>query len=230
MLVTSDVALEWDVVLPDRRRAASSGAQRPRSTLLVSTATHGEERISLPVAVGRALKAALDADEVHPTSRAELLFLVREQSVRCASLRAERLIGRRDYSAHELGEKLRLDGYAQQVREACVARAVECGLISDARYAAALIRAKRSSGWGRGRIEQELRRRGIGVASLPGWPGEYFEEDDERERALCVARARRIASEGGYDKLVRFLCGRGFTVSVAMQAAREAVDEATSTG
>ena len=78
-------ALTWEVLLPSRRAASLSTTAKPRATLVVTTESRGEEHISLPLPVGKVLKAKADADELHPESRAELLYEVREVSNRCAS-------------------------------------------------------------------------------------------------------------------------------------------------
>ena len=218
--------LSWEVELPDRRTLGLGYGARPRATLTVVTEDRGEERISLPVSVGRVLKSKTDAHELNPGSRAELLYEVREMSGRCAALRVEKLVDKRDYSAQELSNKLALDGFSASIREAAVSRAQDCGLVNDNRYAATFIRTKLSSGWGVSRIERELRLRGIELREVPGWPEEFVEEGDEDERAYAVASTRRIAEKNGFEKLVRFLCGRGFSMGCAVRAARRVMDEA----
>lgn len=220
-------AFTWDVALPERRQGAL-GTARPRATLSVSSPQGGDETVSVPLSVGKLLKAKHDSGEANPASRGELMFLVREVSVRCASTRIERLVDKRDYSQRELDDKLRADGYSPSVREQCLGRAIDCGLVSDQRYAAAFIRTKVSSGWGSQRIERELRRRGIEPSDVPGWPDDFFSGESEEERAYAVARTRRLAQRNGYEKLVRFLCGRGFSLSLSMRVARRVADESNA--
>ena len=225
--MSSSEDLSWDVTLPDRRTQSLGYGARPRAILTVSTPDRGEEQVSLPLSVGRLLKAKTEASEFHPGSRAELLYMVRELSTRCASLRVEKLVDKRDYSGQELSNKLAQDGFSASIRDAVVARAQDCGLVSDNRYAAAFIRSKLASGWGVMRIERELKERGIELRTVPGWPEEFVEEGSEEERAYAVASTRRIAEKNGFEKLVRFLCGRGFTMGCAMRVARRVIDEAT---
>jgi regulatory protein len=184
-----------------------------------------EERLVLPVAVARALEKRRDSGEIHPCSRAELRFIVGELARACASARIERLIDKRDYSAAELRDKLRRDGYADKTVETCVMRAIEARLVDDARYADVFVRSKLSAGWGAQRIERELSRRGVEVSILPGWPYEYFDPEDELTRALEVASRKRVREPHAYEKLVRFLCGRGFAPGVAHRAARRTLEE-----
>nr|WP_239471186.1 regulatory protein RecX [Olsenella uli] len=136
----------------------------------------------------------------------------------------EDLVGRRDYSSRELTERLLRDGYARSVVEEIVARAVEVGIVDDARYGAAFARSKALAGWGRVKIERELSRRGVEPTEVPGWPEEFLSADDERERALALASRRRLTGKNDYQKLVRFLCGRGFAIPLATSVAREVLE------
>ena len=217
-------SFSWDVELPERRGSQLSWP-RPRATLTIDSTHHGLERVSIPLSVGKALKSKLDSEELTPASRAELLYAVREMSAQHASMRIERLVDKRDYSAQEMDDKLRMDGYSSSVREAAIARAVDANIINDSRYASIFIRTKLSSGWGSMRIERELRRRGIDIHDVDGWPHEFLGEEDEFERALAVASSRRISPKNGFQKLVRFLCGRGFTLDTSMRVARQVIDE-----
>lgn len=213
----------WEVSLPDRRRPSSWGP-RPRGTLIIGSG-EAQERISLPKEVARVLASKRRSGEVSPSSRTELLYLVGELSRRSASLRIERLIDRREYAADELRRKLGEDGYAQQVIEECVGRALSVGLVSDARFADSFIRSKVNAGWGMGRIERELRQRGIDVEGLGSWPYDYLDPDNELDRAVSLARTRRPGGRRPFEKLARFLCTRGFSASVARRAASIVVEE-----
>lgn len=214
----------WEVTLPDRRRA-SLGASKPRATLIINPETPQEERRLIPAAVGRLLASKHKAGELHPQSRAELLYMVGELSRSCASTRVERLLNRRDYSSAEVTQKLRFDGYAPTVVEACVERACNIGLICDTRYADVFIRSKLSAGWGLARIKTELSRRGVDVEQLRGWPYDYVDPEDEITRAVEVAHRKSVSGARAYGKLVRFLCNRGFAMGVATRAARLVLEE-----
>lgn len=215
--------LSWDVVLPERGARASSW-QRPRARLEIRSAERGEEELALPVAVGRRLRSAREGASC-PSTREGLLALVDELCASCAHARMEDLIGRRDLSAHELSERLSRDGYRPQLVSSLVARAQESGLVDDERFAAAFVRSKLSAGWGRLKIVRELERRGVSADGLE----ELASEDDELERARELAGRRRLTGRGDRQKLMRFLCGRGFSVGVASRVAREVTEEADDT-
>ena len=144
----SDSALSWSVELPVRG-ASSATRVRPRAILCLQSASHGEERLSVPVAVGRRLDA-LSRDGFAPASRAELLHRLGELSRQCVHARMEELVGRRDYSRIELRDRLSSDGYPTSVVEQVVSRACEVGLVDDARYGAAFARSKILAGGGSG--------------------------------------------------------------------------------
>lgn len=207
-------ALDWGVELPAR------GARVRRATLSVSTADHGDERRSLPVAVGRSLER-LRREGWEPSCRAELLHRVGTLQRERAHARMEELVGRRDLSARELSERLARDGYPTPVVDEIVSRSCEAGVLDDARYGAAFARSKVLSGWGRLRIERELRRRGVDPAEVPGWPEEFCDAPDERERALALASRRRLTGKNDFQKVARFLSARGFAPGLAADVARE---------
>ena len=215
----SDIAFSWDVELPERGKAAL-GERVSRATLALSSQSHGEERLFIPKAVGKRLAALKRSGELAPTCRAELLFELAEVSRACARLKAEDLLSRRDYSSQELAERLMRDGYRPDVAEGIVGRYQEVGLVDDARYADLFIRSKLSCGWGRVKIERELGRRGVEPSDVPGWPEAYLDGQDEVDAAYELACRRRLTGKNDFQKLVRFLCGRGFPMGVAVDAAK----------
>ncbi len=215
--------VSWKLILPERQ-AAVLGARRPRATLAIRS-ERGEETLSLPVAVAKALERSLADRSEPPSSRAELVYVLSEVEGNCARRRVESLLDRRDYSSQEMERKLRDDGYPGRLCSELVARYVEAKLIDDRRYADVFVRSKLSAGWGRRRIELELARRGIEVGELPGWPYDYLDPEDEGERAFEVALRRSFRGRDPYAQCVRFLMGRGFSGAVASSAARRVLDE-----
>lgn len=214
----------WEVKLPGRTRS-SFDSRRPRATLVIHPQEPDEERLSIPVAVGRSLATRKKDGSLEVGSRAELLHTVGEVARRCASARIERLINMRDYSSDEIRQKLSMDGYAAKTIDACVRRAADAHLINDTRYADVFIRSKLSAGWGMARIERELARRGVEVDQLAGWPYEYLDPEDELSRACEVARRKGVHGAHPYERLVRHLCSRGFAMGVSRRAARAIMDE-----
>lgn len=214
----------WEVVLPERGRSAI-GAKKPTATLRIIHDDGTSESLMLPAAVGRLLSSKQKSGEVCPASRAELIYLVEELARNCCRTRIQRLIDRREYASGEIRQKLQLDGYATHTIDRCLDRAMEVGLVSDARFADSYIRSKISAGWGAVRIASELSRRGINVDDIVGWPYEFFDPEEELERAVSLAVRHRVSGARPYEKLVRYLCSRGFTLDVAKRAAQAALAE-----
>lgn len=217
--------MDWQVELPKKDEQRSSWGARPKGLLRIESESHGSEAIRLPLAVARSLKRKQGSGEMDPASRAELLYQVGQISAARAMDRVAKLVERRDYSSKEAADKLRQDGYPQSVVESTVERAVGAHLIDDRRFAEVFVRTKVSAGWGMRRIERELSRRGIEAQELPGWPYEYLDPDDERDRALEVALRHRVSGKNQLQKMVRFLVGKGFSTGVAYDVAREALGE-----
>lgn len=210
----------WEVQLPER--GARALGQRPAcAKLTISSPDHGQESLSIPVAVAKKLDGARDAGELCPTSRAELLYRLQEVSRACGRLRIEALVNKRDYSTLELTQKLRQDGYGERVATELATHAAEVGILDDVRFAESFIRSKVLSGWGSVKISRELERRGISVSDVEGWPEEFFSADEERERALELAGRRRLTGKNDYEKIVRHLCSRGFRLGLATEVAKE---------
>lgn len=217
--------LDWEVRLPKKGETILSG-RRPRARVTVRSESHGEETFSVPTVVGRKLDAKARSGELVPGSRAELLFEIRSMEQSSVSGRVETLVNRRDYSSSQLSQKLSDDGFPKDIVDSAVKRAVECGLVDDIRFAGSFIRSGVSRGWGRQRIERELSRRGVNAEDVPGWPEEFISEGDEADRAYELASRRHLTGKNDYQKIVRFLVGRGYSISLATQTARRVLDEA----
>lgn len=209
----------WDVELPERTRRAM-GAPKPKATLV-----YGEERRRLPVALslGRALLRERGA-AFDPQSAGELLDAVYEREAALAWEWLVAALNRRDLTCDEARERLRREGYGPRSVDSAVERAVANRFIDDLRYADTFASQRKAMGWGRVRIERELARRGVRVADVEGWSEEHFDREDEAERARAVLARRRIPERNPFEKLVRFLVGRGFDYAVAKAAAAERID------
>lgn len=226
----SSSVFDWSVSLPERSHG-SIGGYKPRATLLISS-SKGDETLSIPVSVARALERFQDSEYDQPSSRKELLELLNKTSYNCAMERLRRLIDKRDYTASEAQKKLKLDGYTKDCIDKALARAQEVHLIDNERFAEVYIRTKIYSGWGMTRIEQELARKGIDINTVSGWPEEFLDPTEEGSRAYLLLEHKRIPEKNAFPKLIRFLTSRGFSYSVAQSAVRKrlAEEEARSEG
>lgn len=149
--------------------------------------------------------------------------------------RAETLLVRklrgRSLSLAEARTALRaIDGADDLVIDDVLAKFVDLGYLDDEAFAEQLaMSAVERRGQGRRAVAQTLRKRGISrevadaaIAELP---------DDDAERALDFARSKAHAVGGkDYDASLRRLAGqlarRGYSSSVSLEAARQALAEA----
>lgn len=206
----------WEIRLPERRRGGI-GSGRPRAEMLLGP--EGSATVhEIPVVVARRLLKRLEDPDCEPSAVAQA---EREIEGTCCSEKAEALLNLRDFSSKELRDRLLREGYRQSIVEDYVSKAVDSGLVDDRRYAEVFIRSKLSAGWGERKISNELHRRGIEADELEGWPYEYFDPDDERARARDIASRRSFSEKNRRAKIVRFLTGRGFSIGVAYDVARD---------
>lgn len=218
----TDDGAKWCVELPDRSERL--GSSRPKAIVRLSD-SEGEERWVVPAAVGKSMSLFYKDCGGRIGSRAELAYEVKRASLTAGKKRIESLLNRRDYSTKELLNKLRDDGFSSAVSAQLVDEAFASNLVNDARFAEVYARSKCYAGWGKLRIERELSRKGIDARELPGWPESYFEDEDEKARAIELASRRRLTGKNDFQKIVRFLCGKGYSMNVSMDAARQVLEE-----
>ena len=129
--------------------------------------------------------------------------------------RAVKLLSVRTHFELELRSKLSQRGYPASEVDGAIERCRDYGYLDDTKAALEFARTKRArSGWGRKKLEAELRRRGVSGSALI----EALEEegdDDELQRALEVAEkaARRRDDR---ESIARHLSRRGFGTRVIL--------------
>ncbi len=213
-----DESVEWDVAFPDRK-AGSFDLRRPVATLTFPDGS----RQRIPVEVGRSLKKGQKEAE-HPWSADELAVAVERFEHECAWQKAVSLLNRRDYTAQEMHDRLVLRGYPEAVAQKTVERAEGHHLVDDRRYAKTFVETKIRAGWGKRKILLELRRRGIELPQGLSW-SEASGDESEEERAFELARRKHVSSGNEYQKLVRFLAGRGYGYDIAGRVASQVIEE-----
>ena len=125
---------------------------------------------------------------------------------------AVRWLARREYSVHELGQRLTGKGYPSEDVAAAL-EALSCqGLVSDRRYAESLVRNRVERGYGPLKITHELRAKGVDDAVIE----EVLEHDEEvwLERLRGLWRKRFGDPPGDYQEWARQARGlqnRGFS-------------------
>lgn len=136
--------------------------------------------------------------------------------------RALYLLGLRDYSCHELEQKLYTEA-TPEIAAAVVERLREVGLLDDERYAARLARSlSEQKHYPRRRIEQELRRRGISNGLIQTVVSDLDGEDFEQALALLQKKYyNKLNDPDSRRRVIAALARRGFSYG----AIRRAMDE-----
>jgi regulatory protein len=140
--------------------------------------------------------------------------------------RAIRLLARREYARSELEQRLvARGGERSEVRAVLDALAAD-GLLSDARYAHAVV-AQKTGSHSRRSIVEELKAKGIAREDIDAAVAETELDDEAALRALWQRRFGQVpADERAKARQVRFLQTRGFALSAILKLLREAAASA----
>lgn len=117
----------------------------------------------------------------------------------------------------EMMQKLRRMNLTDEQRQHVLNQLVEEKFVDDKRFARAFVSDKvKYNGWGRRKIEQALRMKGVAEAdyreALDGVPADDYEET---LRELIKRKWATIHASSDYErsgKLIRFAMGRGFSL------------------
>ncbi len=133
-----------------------------------------------------------------------------ERTVRTVALA---LLAGRDFTRHELAERLARKGYPAALVEAVIAGLVAENLLREERYVEQFVSQHSRRGHGPVRIRQDLRQRGIGAETIDS--ALKAGEVDWTETARAARRRRFGAAIPGDHreraKQARFLQYRGFS-------------------
>jgi len=153
----------------------------------------------------------------------EKLDELREADARRQAMEsAVRLLAYRQRSVHELRDRLRRKGFANDVVQGTVGRLKELGYLDDAAFARSWTESRRSASPRSARLlASELRLKGV----APGVANEATADLSDEEAAYEAAsrRARSLARleyQAFRERLGRFLTSRGFSYDVS----RETID------
>ena len=132
-----------------------------------------------------------------------------------------KLLAARDYSVKTMEERLMRAGFSPDDIRVALKSAMDARLLDDMRYADLYITSRRDMGWGRSRIERELRKQGIDCSQVPGYPDDYFSADEELERARELLRRHRTTAKDVKASHYRYLSSKGFDHATCMKALSE---------
>lgn len=156
------------------------------------------ERVSIYIDGAFAVGVHRDVLLEHPLRKGEevtsekLAHMVLADEFIRARKRALDLLAYRPRTERELRDRLTRDGFSDGPVRSAVARMLELGYVDDASFAMDFAASRfRSRGYGRHRLERELRTRGIAPAiAQEAAQAAIGEGDDEYDRALEFARKR----------------------------------------
>ena len=131
------------------------------------------------------------------------------------SLKAQavRLLARREYARDDLEQRLIAKGEARDEVAAVLDELSSQGLLSNERFAHALV-AQKSGSYSRRSIRGELKRKGVSGEAIEGAIGEATIDDDAAMLALWQRRfGAPPANDREKARQIRFLQSRGFALS-----------------
>lgn len=131
-----------------------------------------------------------------------------------------KLVSVRDRCRSELADRLRTEDFPQESIDDALERAQRVLIVDDMRFAEQYIRGHISAGKGSAGIERELARFNISAFEVPGWPYEFFDEDDEFDRALNLLRNHPPRSKNPRESAYRKLVQKGYGSDIAASASR----------
>lgn len=204
-------------------RARSQGVHRKKpQARIVCSAEGGQERtLFVPARVARAVQRDLPVLPIAYDQLREMVFRAEDRS--CYTALVE-MLGRRDYADAEARRRLSLAGYRDESVAQAIERARASRFMDDDRFARQFIEQRKLRGWGRRKIEMELKARGIDPDGIAGYPDAFFSEDDDLERACALLEKKSVPESRAFEKLVRHLMGKGFSYSTASSAVRARLD------
>lgn len=153
----------------------------------------------------------------------------RERSPRSAYDRGLDLLARRMHFVAELRTKLARRDYPEAEVDGAIERLAADGFLNDQEAARMMVRELQRRGYGRRRLERDLRRRGADETAAAA-ALEDVGDGDELERAGSVAaRWRRTHPARDVSALARHLERRGFTPRTIGAVLFDSADEAAGT-
>ncbi|MBR6186241.1 MAG: regulatory protein RecX [Clostridia bacterium] len=190
-----------------------------RKNGVATVKTLGGETLKIPSALYLERKLRVN----QPVDPEGYRRFMRERGYPHALEAAMKYLALRERSEQEVRARLRRSCFDENVIRRVLDTLGLHDLVSDARFAGQWVRS-RSRKYGKNRIAQELRMKGVAGeearAALDGLP-----EEEEYARALSQAQKLQKKYRGEPRKLVQALVRRGYAFGMARRAAEEAAKE-----
>ena len=216
---------EATVVFPDKKAASSFStgyaSKKPCAHIDCDLEGGFERTIWIPTRVARLYvknRPDLPCDWAVFREAVELI------ERKCALTMVTEMLSRRDHATGEVRDKLACYGFHAAAIDFAVERATQYRFLDENRFCSYFIEERKRRGWGQRKIETELKRRHVVLENIPGYPEDYFAADVDLARACALLSKRRVPETRGFEKLVRFLMGKGFSYRIAADAAKARID------
>lgn len=145
---------------------------------------------------------------------------LRQDAYPFALEKAVKLLSQRDYSRHQVEDKLLKSGYDEETVDKVADFLVKRRYLDDRRFAEALLKRKQGKS-GTNRIAMELRAKGVDQ-ELAAQALAQFSQDDEleaaRTQALRYLASKALEPGDAYRRTIAFLARRGYPYEVAKKA------------
>lgn len=218
------------VSFPDKQSstfANGAGRMKPRaevSFMLEEDAAHsgGMRKQWVPPRVARAFLKDLPAFPCEYDIASEALDALEKKL--CLIYLTE-MLGRREYGHGEAERKLIHAGFRPTAVFHALERAQDYNFLNEERFLASYIEERIRRGWGRRKIEADLRARGSDPRTLPGYPDDFYTAEDDFERAQALLKRKRVPEDRAFERFVRHLMSKGFTYDIASRAARARIED-----
>lgn len=134
-----------------------------------------------------------------------------------------------EHSSGEMLQKMRLWKMPEDAQERVLRQLIDQQFVDDARFAKAFIADKiHYNGWGRRKIEQALRLKGVAEdVYQPILDSVDDEEYLSQLRPLLKSKWKQIRAASDYErsgKLIKFAISRGYTLDIIRQCIDGAVE------
>jgi regulatory protein len=138
-----------------------------------------------------------------------------------------RILTRRDHSQYELVRKLKQRGFSTEDIDDAISACKRFDYINDERTARVHIRQLKRKGYGKKRIQLELKKKGLKGTRMQSILDKSVSETDEREGAERILKKNIKRFEREKDrlkrrgKIYRFLHARGFLQGVIAEIVKK---------
>ncbi len=132
-----------------------------------------------------------------------------------------RLVSIKERCISDLRKRLKRNAFSEDEIAAALDWAADSGIVDERRFMEAFIQKHIISGEGQQGIEYELEKFGLDPYDLPGWPSDYFgDEEAEIIRAIALLQKKPPTARNKREAAFRRLYQKGYSSSVSSKAAR----------